>query len=333
MRYSEITPKPTPQFLAWFKNSKVVSARGGAPLVVYHGTTKNFDRFEPVDGSGHGQHAQAFGPGYYFTDLPARAAPYATKKTGANMMPCYLSLQNPKIYAIEQRYFLDIGVNGFYGSNEKRAAMTAKLKSEGYDGIIVYRTELPGNSSEYIAFYPNQIKSVFSAGFDSESDHLSESTGSKLYHGTRKDFPIGFILKAQPDGYAYGGGEEGAERLARMWTEQALEDARRRRGVARQDAVYMCAKIDEIDRAGGYEDFIYEVEPIGPVTKANLFWYGSLESYCFHMAAEGEEPDGQDLRTMAANYWNCAPNDIGETHRDLIEYLAGSARIVARVNT
>ena len=136
----------TPEFKKWFGDSKVVD-KNGEPLIVYHGTTHNFDSFTKERGNTEND----FGKGYYFTngaedvsenyagegqDLVQRIellaervqqdSEYETKKTfenkygvpykkdmpiaeatqiargklsggSPNIMPVYLSIQNPVI--------------------------------------------------------------------------------------------------------------------------------------------------------------------------------------------------------------------------------------------
>jgi hypothetical protein len=154
----------------------------------------------------------------------------------------------------------------------------------------------------------------------------------RLYHGSRIDFPVGTILTAQKEGYAHGSGYDGEELIARQMCEAGLDRYRPTGAPSRKQAVFMCDNPDKIDLAGGYDDFIYEVEPIGDVFKANLYWYSDLEGYCFHLAVEAEEPDENDVRRCAKGYWNCVPNDLGEPGRDLIEYLAGTARIIRKIS-
>jgi hypothetical protein len=91
-------------FWRWFSNSKVVD-EDGKPLVVYHGTTGDFEAFARVDGG------NAYGPGYYFTASPAEASGYADGTGGGrirpagsaapNVMPVYLSVRN--VYALDNR--------------------------------------------------------------------------------------------------------------------------------------------------------------------------------------------------------------------------------------
>lgn len=97
----------TPEFSAWFGNSKVVD-ENGEPLVVYHGTgdLEDFVEFKPeLTGQGLDQ----IGSGFYFTTDPdeasvyttavtAQAEPGATKlggDTSPGILPVYVSIQNP----------------------------------------------------------------------------------------------------------------------------------------------------------------------------------------------------------------------------------------------
>lgn len=90
----------SPEFQNWFGGSKVVDDTG-APMVMYHGTSRSgFDTFD-TDGAGYG----LMGKGAYFTDNPNIASEYTDK--GASMMehrgetpkkgvyPVYLSIKNP----------------------------------------------------------------------------------------------------------------------------------------------------------------------------------------------------------------------------------------------
>ena len=82
----------TPEFKAWFGDSKVVD-ENGEPLVVYHGTPvdvdrKNFrfmeDRIGSTTDAGH------VGRGFYFANTKGEAGYY-----GKNIVAVYLSIQNP----------------------------------------------------------------------------------------------------------------------------------------------------------------------------------------------------------------------------------------------
>ena len=118
----------TPAFNDWFGDSKVVDAEG-KPLVVYHGTTKDFDTFE----SG------------MFTSRPGVATGFAGgdsfAPTGANVMPVYISMQNPMPWT------------------EAFGKTPEQIKAAGYDGTIQW-TRTPGDALRIVVTDPSQIKSA-----------------------------------------------------------------------------------------------------------------------------------------------------------------------------
>src|SRR5271157_812393 len=76
-------PTETPQFKAWFSGSKIVKdgELGLTPLMVFHGTTHDFQRFDDANANAEGW----YGPGFYFTDSQVDVAEnYATAK-GADL--------------------------------------------------------------------------------------------------------------------------------------------------------------------------------------------------------------------------------------------------------
>lgn len=145
----------TPAFKAWFGDSKVVDANG-KPLVVYHGTTSDFGTFKNVDG--------LYG---WFTSDANYASEYPTRdtgftKTGTNVKPAYLSLNNPAPIGMWQERA---------GSSESRVN---ELASKGYDGIMEERD----GTIIVAAFRPEQIKSAIgnNGEFDSKSADITQST-------------------------------------------------------------------------------------------------------------------------------------------------------------
>jgi len=124
----------TPAFLNWFKGSKVVDANG-KPLVVYHGTGADFTAFDRAKAK-----RGNLGDGFYFTPNPEEANAFAGKSTfnkdGGNVIPAYISLQNPAIV---------------------RGADTGAERA-GHDGIIQVGDD--GRIKTVVAFRPEQIKSA-----------------------------------------------------------------------------------------------------------------------------------------------------------------------------
>lgn len=192
----------TPEFRAWFAQSKVVDSTG-QPLVVYHGTTRSIDNGVFRDAvSSHMSMA-------FFTDSPVAAGVYARNfgrgyVEGSQILPVYLSFQNPKV--------ID------FGDQEDDRDVRAEVylaQDEGYDSLIVLNA-YDGRSvtTQYVSFGPSQIKSAIgNAGtFDPNSPHINRRAmrvvatpefanwfkGSKvldpngdpllLFHGTRRDF-------------------------------------------------------------------------------------------------------------------------------------------------
>lgn len=180
----------TPNFKAWFGDSKVVDDTG-APMVVYHGTAQNFDAF---DGGRAGAAIDAgkLGEGFYFSQDNRWAANYAdnaAKKGGAsNVVPVYITLKNPLVLEGPGGYLQKLeAVSAEFGITAKPAIdaaqtpnaawskeFTAAAKANGFDGVV-----LPSKfgDTEYMAFDPNQIKSAIgnSGKFDPNSASLTDN--------------------------------------------------------------------------------------------------------------------------------------------------------------
>lgn len=188
-------------FYEWFGDSKVVDEQGRS-LVVYHGTSMEFDVFKRKY--------------HFFSNNENVAAGYGSK----NPMPVYLSMKNPlivdaygqsfeEIYNAEgyKKAYRDLTENDykkiaktydlsideakeFFPKNEDGAINLARAygekarstnewaeyaKKNGYDGVIIKDVNDTADisnirSTDYIAFNPNQIKSVDNRGSFSRTD-------------------------------------------------------------------------------------------------------------------------------------------------------------------
>jgi hypothetical protein len=152
----------TDTFKKWFGNSKVVD-ENGKPLVVYHGTRNNFDKFSDEHGA------------MYFADKPEYASNYAmgykNERLGGNIIPVYLQIKNPKI----------IDYNGEPDTNLAVFDMPEAFQ-EGYDGIIAKNVDDGyGVYTQFITFLPSQIKSAIgnNGSFDPENPNITKSVGAK----------------------------------------------------------------------------------------------------------------------------------------------------------
>lgn len=183
-KLQEIKTSTSNQFKSWFAGSKVVDERGN-PLVVYHGTDKDFKSFDFTYAGT--RDTGYYGAGMYFTPDPSYAGDYPivhSIKTkdhdlapgnrpteGKRVIPVYLRLLNP--------FIINQGPSQLYKlvKTDKGKEITTKLKQLGYDGVIKNFGDAAGPTkvgkmAEIIAFYPNQIKSVFSAGFDANDSDI-----------------------------------------------------------------------------------------------------------------------------------------------------------------
>lgn len=158
----------SPEFKAWFGDSKVVN-EDGSPKVVYHGTANNFDIFETSPDQKPLSAPQSR-LGAWFTENPFRASDYAfnTKtmsRDGGNVIPVYLSIQNP--YRISREELSQLNMDARSGG-DKIDVLRSKLEFDKYDGIIV--PSIGGAGGAFVVFNSTQIKSVFNSGAFSPID-------------------------------------------------------------------------------------------------------------------------------------------------------------------
>lgn len=214
-------------FKAWFGDSKVVDADGN-PLVVYHGTRADVEAFGADKVGSRFPYSQ----GYYFSTAP-RASSYADSAAnaavgwnanspfakpvadGANVMPVYLSIQNPMV--LDTRL---VGENAVDGTDAIQRA-----KEAGHDGVIV---RVNGEPDLWVAFEPTQIKSVNNSGaFDPADprilyqDYRDSHTAPDAESGVPLHDMMADGNKVYPDDFYgpqgmnyYGTGDDDADRAA-----------------------------------------------------------------------------------------------------------------------
>jgi hypothetical protein len=129
-------------FKAWFGSSKVSS--GGVPIVVYHGTSKKFSKFNIK---------KSVQPIIWFTSNKSAIEAGEVGAAGSgHIMELYASIQNPAGWEEYEKYGL------------------GQLKGLGYDGAI-----LSGKDGHFdgFVFEPNQLKSVKNKGeWDSSNKNI-----------------------------------------------------------------------------------------------------------------------------------------------------------------
>ena len=149
-------------FWRWFGDSKAVDEQG-RPLVVYHGTRADFSEF---DTDRIGQNFAESKGGFFFTGSQAAASAYASMRggEGGNVMPAYLSLQNPLTLDTYLWATGDTVESALTGReyklidlfDEDPAGVIAYAKDGGHDGIFWKN----GKDVLAVAFDPAQIKSA-----------------------------------------------------------------------------------------------------------------------------------------------------------------------------
>lgn len=133
-------------FYEWFKNSYAVNEKG-EPLVLYHGTDKNFDKFDNEK-----QKGGTLGKGFYFSSSYELAK---NVKKNAIVKSVYLSLQNPIIIP-KNKIWLTVVLEKIpeFKNAKTREEMQKIIKDAGYDGFIWNHS----NNTEYVVFDNSQIK-------------------------------------------------------------------------------------------------------------------------------------------------------------------------------
>jgi hypothetical protein len=168
-------PLKNPQFRAWFGNSTVVNP-DGTPMVMYHGTDRDFDAFSEKELGSRTDHG-VWGIGFYFMNDAEWGSAYAETENPngtPNVRLCYLRVENP--------YYYKNDLPNPWKSREDQIRVTQeftqRIRQAGHDGIVVRGgTNSYGKViTEYVVFKPNQIKSIFNRGaYAPDDDRMSES--------------------------------------------------------------------------------------------------------------------------------------------------------------
>ena len=146
----------TEAFKRWFGNSKVVD-ENGKPLVMYHGTGADFSVFDDKKRGSHTREVDAR-QGFFLTSSPEIANEYAEEagaNGGANIMPAYVSLQNPLV--------IDEGGRDY--DAERFRDYIEQAQEQGHDGVLLRNTgdgmfKNGRTGDTVIAFRSEQIKSA-----------------------------------------------------------------------------------------------------------------------------------------------------------------------------
>ncbi len=175
---------PQQNFDRWFEGSKVVDENGN-PLKLYHGTEADFDAFDMSKGR-----SKADIQGAFFSPYEIDAKGY-----GSKLKEVYLNIKNP---ADEQTAYR--ALRKYQGQNYAGLKARQDLQRQGFDGVF-------NGYDEYIAFEPNQIKSVNNSGAWSEGSSLTDAgwtpeSQSKLGNVINSNDVIGDTIKKVKGSYS-----------------------------------------------------------------------------------------------------------------------------------
>ena len=181
---SNLTPEQwklvrTPEFKSWFgdwendpENASKVVDENGEPLVVYHGTTKEFNIFDLKFASKQTKVDWGF-LGFFFTPNKDLAQDFTRNswsnknsklRKGSKVIECFLSVKNPeKILAIKftmmgghgkeyRNNSIQNGFNGWIIEKFDKDDRDSWIRIFGIDSVKEF------DYDQYVAFYPEQIK-------------------------------------------------------------------------------------------------------------------------------------------------------------------------------
>ena len=137
------------------------------------------------------------------------------------------------------------------------------------------------------------------------------STIVMYYHGSSYHLPVGTILHPQDDH---------EERWSLEHFYHPLERYRPYGLLSHRDSVFMCDKVDDVELAKDYVDYIFVVKPLGRVERHDLMFGRDICS----LISSGFSIDDDLVKDLAHRYWN------GECHpkHNVWEYLTTSAEII-----
>lgn len=174
-------------FKKWFGDSKVVDSNG-EPLIVYHGTGKDFDSFK----KGNFNNKES---GIFFSKSKNYAnsigVEFSSKGSNIQVKPVFLSIKNPEIIPEELRDEIEITHDFVSTMLESEHWKKRNKNTDGFVGRDFAQNE---NDETYVVFESNQIKSVFNKGeYSEQSDNIyhqaqGDTTSSKASPETVKQF-------------------------------------------------------------------------------------------------------------------------------------------------
>ena len=133
-----------------------------------------------------------------------------------------------------------------------------------------------------------------------------------FYHGSSDNLTVGTILVPRDKDYESDWKDTGFYGILEKYRPVGM--------IAHKDAVFMCGNDDDLDCAGGGTDYVFTLQPLGPVEKHSFNWGSDI-----NCLSENSVKNAALIEEAAKNYWQGVPHHS----EDVWEYLTTSAKILA----
>jgi hypothetical protein len=134
---------------------------------------------------------------------------------------------------------------------------------------------------------------------------------TRYYHGSMKELAVGTVLTPRDD---YENDWQGTDFY------KPLEHYRPKNMLSHKQSVFMCSDPDDVDLAGGGAEWLFTVEPIGPVQRHDMNWSSEISM----LISDGYTIDSHEVANAAKNYWAGIPH----SNESVWEYLTPQAKII-----
>lgn len=135
----------------------------------------------------------------------------------------------------------------------------------------------------------------------------------RYFHGSMERLEPGLVMRGRGSAYVADWGDTDF---------YAILEARRPIGALSQcDVVFAVTDPDDIDLAGGGTEWIFELEPMGAVSRHDLNWSSEISM----LVSDGYAVNSPAVLAAADNYWAGVPHP----NESVWEYMMPTARILA----
>lgn len=137
-------------------------------------------------------------------------------------------------------------------------------------------------------------------------------SNKQYYHGSMTELPKGTVLKPRDD---YENDWQNTDFY------KPLEKYRPANMLSHHASVFMTDNDEDVDLAGGGTEWLFVVEPLGPVQKHDLNWGSEISM----LISDGYDINSLEVKQAAQNYWSGKPHP----NESVWEYLTPAAKIVS----